>query len=114
MSHEIFYFLSNRRLREVLDGKSSQKYLVNARVPQVSILDSTPFLLYINDLPNDVICNIAIYAGDTTLYSKCDQPSDLWQELELASKLEFDLQETVDWGRKWHVDFNSIGFIWLV
>ena len=29
-------------------------------------------------LPDDVICNIAIYADDTTLYSKCDQASDLW------------------------------------
>ena len=35
------------------------------------------FLLYINDLPDDVICNIAIYADDTTLYSKSDQASDL-------------------------------------
>ena len=49
------------------------------------------FLLYINDLPDDVICNIAIYADDTTLYSKCDQASDLWQQLELASELESDL-----------------------
>ena len=36
-------------------------------------------------------CNIAIYADDTTLYSKCNQASDLWQQLELASELEFDL-----------------------
>ena len=61
----------------ILDGKSSQEYLVNSGVPQESILGSTFFLLYINDLPNDVICNIAIYADDTTLYSKCDQASDL-------------------------------------
>ena len=31
----------------------------------------------LNDLPNDVICDIAIYADDTTLYSKCDRTSDL-------------------------------------
>ena len=72
-----------------------------------SILGSTLFLLYINDLPDDVICNIAIYADDTTLYSKCDQPSDLWQQLELASEFEFDLRGTVDWGGKWLVDFNA-------
>ena len=74
----IFSFLSNRRVWVVLVGKSSQEYPVNARVPQRSILGPTLFLLYINDLP-DVICNIAIYADDTSLHSKCDQVSDLWQ-----------------------------------
>ena len=39
------------------------------------------FLLYINDLPEDVICDIAIYANDTTPYSKFDQASDQWQQL---------------------------------
>ena len=100
-------FLSNKRLRVVLDGKSSQEYPVNAGVPQGSILSPTLFLLYINDLPDDVICNITVYADDTTLYSKCNQASDLWQQLELASELESDLRDTVDWGRKWLVDFNA-------
>ena len=70
-------FLSNRRLQVVLDEKSSLEYPVNAGVPQGSILAPTLFLLYINDLLEDVICNIAIYADNTTLYSKCDQASDL-------------------------------------
>ena len=34
-------------------------------------------LLYISDRPDNVICDIAIYADDTTLYSKCDQASNL-------------------------------------
>ena len=71
----------------VLDGKSSQEYSVNAGVPQGSILGPTLFLLCINDLPDDVICNIAIYADDNTLYFKCDQASDLWQQLELVLNL---------------------------
>ena len=103
----ISFFLSNRQLRVVLDGKSSQEYPVNAGVPQGSILGPTLFLLYINDLPDDVICNIAIYADDTTLYSKCNQASDLWQQLELASELESDLRDSVNWGRKWLVDFKA-------
>ena len=50
---------------------------------------------------------LLIYADDTTLYSKFDQASDLLQQLELASELESDLRDTVDWGKKWLVDFNT-------
>ena len=66
-------FLSNGRLRVVLDGNSSQEYPVNAGDPEGSILGPTLFLQYIIDLTDNVICNIAIYVDDTTLYSKCDQ-----------------------------------------
>ena len=91
----------------VLDGKSSHKYPVNSPgVLQGSILGHTLFLLYISDLPDDVICDITVYGDDTTIYSKCDRASDLWQQLELASELESHLRDTVDWGKKWLVDFN--------
>ena len=53
------------------------------------------------------------------LLSKCDRTSDLWQQLELASELESDLRDTVDWGvsiamlekLNW---FHLIGLITLV
>ena len=45
---------------------------------------------------DDIICNIAIYVDDTTLYSKCDQASDLWQWPELDYELESDLWDAVD------------------
>ena len=63
------------------------------------------------------ICNIAIYADDTTLCSKYDQ-CDLWEQLELASELESDIWDTVDRDRKWLIDFNagknSTGFVWAM
>ena len=93
-----------------LDGKASLEYLANAGVPQVSIFGLTLFLLYINDLPDNVICDITIYADDATLYSKCDWASDSWQQLELASELESALRDFVDWVKRWLVDFNA-GFI---
>ena len=91
----------------VLDGKSSQEYQVNAEVLQGSVLGITLFLLYINELLDNVICAIAIYDDDTTLYSKCDQLSDLWTQLELASELESDLRDTADLGKKLFADFKA-------
>ena len=98
-------FLSNRQLGVVLDGKFSQEYPVMLEFLKASFL-VLHFSLYINDLP-DVICNIAIYSDDTTLHSKCDQACHLWKQLEMASKLESDLRDTVDWARKWLVNFNA-------
>ena len=77
--------------------KSLQEYPVNAGVPKGFILDSTFFLLYINDLPDDVICNTAIYADDNTL--------SLIRHL--TCRLEPDLPDIACWGRKWLVDFNT-------
>ena len=42
------------------------------------------FSQYVNDLPDDVICNSAIFTDDTTLYSKCEQTFDLGQQLWLV------------------------------
>ena len=65
-------------------------------------------LLQINDLPDDVSYDITIYGGDTTLYSKCNQASELGQQLELVSELESDKRDTVNWGRKWLVHFYAV------
>ena len=77
--------LSNRWPRVELDGRLHKNTKLMLEFPKALFLvliyngPNTLFLKYINDLPDDVICNIAIYADDTVLYSKCDQVSDLWQ-----------------------------------
>ena len=48
-----------------------------------------------------------IFTDDTTLHCKCDQRSNLWQQLSLVFELESDLRDTVSWGRKLLVDFNA-------
>ena len=64
----------------------------NVGVPQGSILGPTLFLLYINDLLDDVICNIAIYSNDATLYSKCDLVQLKWKWMGLFLRKNYLLR----------------------
>ena len=47
----------------VLDGKSSQEYPVNSGISHGYIRGPALFALYTNDLPDVVICDVALYAS---------------------------------------------------
>ena len=99
-------FLSDRRIKVVLDGQSSTEYTVNSGVPQGSVLGPTLFLIFINDLPDHILSKLGIFADDSTLYS-CLGKSDLFSKVEMAAFLEDDLRIVVEWGQKWLVTFND-------
>ena len=84
--------------------------LVSSRFDQLQILRHSEIWDLLELLrfflgPHYVICNTAVYTDETTVRS--DQVSDLWQQTDLASKLESGLIDITDWGRKWLVDFNA-------
>ena len=98
-------FLSDRSLRVVVNGQTSEAHKINAGVPQGSLLGPTLFLLFINDLPDHIISSfVDIYADDTTMYG-CT--ADDLSDSDLAAGLSADLEQVVQWGKAWQVTFNS-------
>ena len=75
--------------------------------PQGSVLGPTLFLIFINDLPDEILSKLAIYADDTTVYSCLGKTNDVFDKVEMAAELEVDLRTVVEWGDKWLVTFNA-------
>ena len=67
-------YLSNRRQRVVFPGVNSKMNEIKAGVPQGFILGPLLFLLYINDIVDDISSNIRLLADDTSLYIIVQDP----------------------------------------
>ena len=78
---------------------SLQNYWVNAEVTQGSIFGLTLFLPYINDPPDNVISNVAVYADDITLYSKCYPSVNFWPRIWPTKhcRLGLDVDDEFPW-----------------
>ena len=62
-------FLTNRQRRAVLNGKCSRWATVSAGVPRGSVLGPLFFMVYINDIGDNVRCDIKLLADDTSIFS---------------------------------------------
>ena len=93
-------YLANRKQRVVIPGVSSSWSSVEAGVPQGSILGPLLFLLYINDIVENINSSIRLFADDTTLYIIVDNP------VEAAYQLNSDLSKIHQWANQWLVTFN--------
>ena len=93
-------FLSNRKQLVVLNGKFSSWTNVEAGVPQGSILGPLFFLIYINDLSDNLKTNPKLFADDTSLFS-------IVHDLNVsANDLNHDLKKINDWAYQWKMNFN--------
>ena len=93
-------YLSDRFQRVVLEGGVSDFKKVLAGVPQGSILGPIMFLIYINDIVNDIGSCIRLFADDTSLYLIVDDPN------VSADLMNNDLDKIHTWSQKWLVTFN--------
>ena len=94
-------FLRSRKQRVVLNGQNSSWANINAGVAQGSILNPNLFLIYINDLSDNLRCNPMLLTGDTSLFSTVEVPK------RTANNLNYDLKEINKWAFQWKMSFNS-------
>ena len=93
-------FLNNWKQRVALNGQSSNWVDVKAVAPQGSIMGPSLFKIYISDLPEDLITNAKLFAGDTSLFSVAPDFA------VSTKKLNDALRNTSKWACQWEMIFN--------
>ena len=93
-------FLDNRSQRVILNGQYSSWAKVEAGVPQGSILGPLLFLIYINDLSDNLASNPKSFAGNTPLFSVVKNVDDS------NTDLNNDLKKIDEWVLQCKMSFN--------
>ena len=94
-------YLSNRKQTVVVDGVKSEILDTKAGIPQGSRLGPLLFIIYMNDIVEDIESDILIFADDTSLFATGTDPA------ETAAILNRDLIKISTWATKWKVTFNA-------
>ena len=92
-------WLIDRRQRVVVDGEVSNWISVLSGVPQGSVLGPILFLIYINDLDDDITSKVLKFADDTKVFRKIKSDVD-------RQHLQDDLNKLIEWSEKWQMLFN--------
>ena len=97
-----FYsYLQNRQQRVIINGENSEWGVVEAGVPQGSILGPLLFIVYVNDIADNIDCGLKLFADDTTLYITVDN------DLESRTReINRNLEQLSNWSSDWLIKFN--------
>ena len=92
-------WLSERSQKVVLDGQASDPVPVLSGVPQGSVLGPVLFLIFINDLLDNIRSSVRLFADDCVLYRNIKSPIDM-------QILQDDLNSLAQWVTDWQMKFN--------
>ena len=92
-------WLSGRTQQVVLDGQASDPVPVLSGVPQGSVLGPVLFLIFINDLPDNIRSSVHLFADDCVLYRNIHSLQD-------CLTLQEDLTSLGQWEADWQMKFN--------
>jgi hypothetical protein len=93
-------FLNGRTQQVVINDKTSSPLPVLSGVPQGSVLGPVLFLIYVNDLPSDIISEIYLFADDAKLFMPLEDDRDH------QSRIQYDLIKLQEWSNKWLLRFH--------
>ena len=95
-------YLNDRQQRVVIEGAASSWSPVSSGVPQGSILGPLLFVIFINDLPDNLSSstNSSLYADDSKLYSKI-------RSVDNCQSLQEDLTMLENWCTNSRMNFNA-------
>ena len=93
-------YLNNRKQRVIINGTGSSWKPIKSGVPQGSVLGPLLFLVFINDLPDNLICNPKLFADDVSLNAVMSHYTNS------TENIENDLKLIHDWSVKWKMVFN--------
>ncbi len=87
-------FLPDRQQSVSVNGTHSSWVSVTSGVPQGSVLGPALFLLYINDIKDNIHSTIKLFADDSILYREIIDPND-------HTILQDDLDTLAEWSAQW-------------